>query len=310
MKECTYTVLMPVLNEESCLEDIVLRVHKVLTDLNEGFEILCVDDGSSDRTWDILQRLHKEKPQVRGVRFQRNFGHQLALFAGLKYASGRWIAIIDADGQDPPEILPRFFQKAREGYDVVYAIREKRKESAFKRTCYALFYRFYKRIVPFQVPLDSGDFAVISRDVAKFISGLPERNPFIRGLRSWYGGRQIGLPYERSARAAGEPKYSYFGLIKLAVNASISFSKVPLRMISTAGIMISCLSFLGGFIILLMKLTIGIDIGGWTSMAMLVIFFGGLNLFVLGIIGEYIGDIFDEVKNRPAYLVEQTIGMG
>ena len=199
--------------------------------------------------------------------------------------------------------------KCREGYDVVYAVRRKRKENIFKRAAYALFYHFFRAIVPFEVPLDAGDFSVFSRPVADFISSRTEKRPFIRGLRSWHGGKQIGFEYERQRRLSGEPKYTFFKLIMLALNASISFSKVPLRLISISGIVMSAIAFLSGIGLIILRFTIGINLIGWTSTAALIIFFGGINLFVLGIIGEYIGDIFDEVKNRPIFLVDYKLGL-
>lgn len=239
----------------------------------------------------------------------RNFGHQAGIMAGIKQAQGNYIAVLDADGQDPPEILPDMFAKCKEGYDVVYAVRRKRKESLVKRASYKLFYRFFKLIVPFKVPLDSGDFSVFSSKVADFISERNEKEPFIRGLRSWYGGKQCGFEYERRSRISGKSKYSYFKLMLLATNASISFSKVPLRLISALGIIIASLALLLSFVLIIMKMTVNIPLLGWTSTAVLISFFGGLNLFVLGIIGEYIGGIFDEVKNRPLYLVRDSIGI-
>jgi len=230
------------------------------------------------------------------------------VFAGIRHGTGQYVAVLDADGQDPPELLPSMFEKCRQGYDVVYAVRRKRKEHVFKRAAYAMFYRLFRLLVPFEVPLDSGDFSVFSRPVAAFISSRTEKRPFIRGLRSWHGGKQIAFEYERQKRAGGQPKYNLFALVMLALNASVSFSKLPLRIISMAGLIISPIAFLSGIGIVLLKLLVGVNLSGWTSIATLVIFFGGINLFVLGILGEYVGDIFDEVKNRPVFLVDQTLG--
>ncbi len=307
--KCVYSVILPVFNEESCLEDILRRVLHSLDSLQEPYEIICIDDGSTDSSWDIIQSLHKEFPHIKGIKFLRNFGHQNAFYAGIKYCTGEYIALLDADGQDPPEILPQFFAKCREGYDVVYAIREKRKEIIFKRVCYALFYRFYKFIVPFNVPINSGDFSVFNRNVADFLCSLYEKEPFLRGLRSWYGGKQIGIQYERHKRLAGKPKYTLTKLILLAINASITFSKIPLRFISVTGILLSLLSIVCGIYLVLREMLTGADILGWSSTSTLIVFFGGLQLFVLGIIGEYIGNIFDEVKNRPHFLIDQSLGL-
>ncbi len=307
--DVTYSVILPVFNEEECLPETLSRLEKVLGGLGGPYEIICVDDGSRDRSWAIVEEAAERNSAVRGIRFQRNFGHQNAVFAGIRQCRGEFIVIMDADGQDPPEILPRFFDKCREGYDVVFAVRTNRKENALLRLCYTVFYRLYRFIVPFDVPLDSGDFTVFRRPVGDFLGSLSEKRPFIRGLRSWYGGRQTGIPYERAARAAGRPKYNLYKLFLLAVNGSISFSRAPLRAIALLGLFISIGSFLGGIYILALKLFVGISLSGWTSTVILVIFFGGLNLLVLGIISEYIGDIFDEVKNRPQYLVKEVVGM-
>ncbi|MDP2654114.1 MAG: glycosyltransferase family 2 protein [Candidatus Omnitrophota bacterium] len=307
-ESCAYGVVLPVYNEEACLRDIVQRVETALKTLGKDYEIILVDDGSSDNTWPIIEHLHTGNQRVKGIRFLRNFGHQTAIFAGLSKCRSRYIAVMDADGQDPPEILPELFKTCAQGYDVVYAVRKNRKEGFLKRFAYRLFYRCFQRIVSFQVPLDSGDFSVFTREVAQFIRALPEKNPFIRGLRSWYGGKQIGVAFERQKRIAGKPKYGFLKLFHLAVTASISFSKFPLKLISGTGICLSLASFLTGLLILAYKILNGIAPWGWTSTTILIIFFGGLNLFVLGIIGEYIGAIYDEVKNRPNYLIGKSIG--
>lgn len=205
----TYSVILPIYNEEAVLAETLERLLKVLNATNQFYEVICVDDASTDRTWEIIQEHRGQTGAVKGLRFSRNFGHQLAIFAGIKHSRGEFVAVLDADGQDPPELLPELWAKCREGYDVVYAVRQNRKESLFKRTAYKLFYRVYKRIMPFDVPVDAGDFSVFTRGVADFIGGLREHNPFIRGLRSWYGGRQTGIAYDREERGAGRSKYSY-----------------------------------------------------------------------------------------------------
>jgi len=303
-----YSIILPIHNEEGCLADMMARILKTMSDLGNNFEVLCVDDGSTDSSWEIINEFHQKNASVKGIQFLRNFGHQAAIHAGIKNCSGDYVAILDADGQDPPEILPDMFKKCAEGYDVVCAVRKNRKENLLKRIAYKYFYIFYKRIVPFTVPLNSGDFGVFNKDVAQFLKSLSEKTPFIRGLRSWYGGKQFDFAYDRQRRLAGSTKYKLKNLISLAINASISFSKIPLRIISILGIIISTLSFCAGLLIIVLKLTKNIPIHGWTSTSVLIIFFGGINLFVLGIIGEYIGNIFDEVKGRPSFLIGQKIG--
>ncbi len=304
----TYSIIFPVHNEKAVLAEILQRTISVLEGLRASYEIICVDDYSTDGSWEIIEELHHKNSHIKGIKFSRNFGHQSAIYAGIKHCTGDYIAVLDADGQDPPELLPEFFAKCREGYDVVYAIRKKRKENILKKMAYKMFYIFYRAIVPFNAPLDSGDFSVFTKKVAVFIQSLNERNPFIRGLRSWHGGKQCGIEYERQSRLAGKTKYSFYKLLHLALNASITFSKVPLRFISLSGIVISLISFLFGGKLIVQKMIGGINLPGWTSIATLIIFFGGINLFVLGIIGEYIGHIFDEVKGRPSFLVDETIG--
>lgn len=302
------SVVLPVFNEEGCLETILSRILSALNPMQKTYEVICVDDGSSDRTWDIITKVSQLSKNVKGIKFQRNFGHQIAICAGIQHSAGQYIAILDADGQDPPELLPKLFQECMKGNDVVYAVRTKRKENIFKQMAYRAFYRFYKLIMPFPVPLDSGDFGVFNRKVADFINNLPEKTPFIRGLRSWYGGKQVGIEYERQARTKGKPKYNFFKLIVLAVNGSMSFSKMPLRFFALFGTLIAVASGFFGLVLLFYKMTVGIDLLGWTSTTLLITFFGGINLMVLGVLGEYIGNIFDEVKNRPRYLINHTTG--
>ncbi len=304
-----YSIVLPIYNEESCLREVLKRITTTMESMHEPYEVICIDDCSKDSTWSIIQDLHSQNPSIKGLHFLRNFGHQIGVFAGIRHSKGKYLAILDADGQDPPELLPEMFKKCREGFDVVYAVRRKRKENFFKKVAYALFYRFFKAIVPFEVPLDSGDFSVFSRPVADFISSRTEKRPFIRGLRSWHGGKQTAFEYERQRRLSGEPKYTLFKLFMLALNASVSFSKVPLRLISITGMTIALISFLAGISLVVLKFTNGIDLLGWTSTATLIMFFGGLNLLVLGIIGEYVGDIFDEVKNRPTFLIDYKLGI-
>jgi len=209
------------------------------------YEIICVDDGSHDDTWKLLKQQHAADPRWRGLSFARNFGHQTAVSAGLHYATGDAVVVIDADLQDPPEELGRFFEKWRQGYDVVYAIRQNRKEGVFKKICYWSFYRLMAGIASFDVPLDSGDFCLMNRRVVDIIKQMPERNRFVRGLRAWAGFKQIGLAYERPARAAGETKYGFRKLLKLAWDGLFSFSTVPLILGSYLGLFISTIAALG-----------------------------------------------------------------
>jgi dolichol-phosphate mannosyltransferase len=242
------------------------------------------------------------------LRLSRNFGHQTAVSAGLARVRGDVVAVIDADLQDPPELILDMIAKWREGYDVVYGIRTNRKEGPFLRAAYALFYRILKKIANVDIPLDAGDFSLMDREVVDQINAMPEHNRFIRGLRGWVGFRQIGLPYSRQARQAGAPKYNLYRLLNLAMNGIISFSSVPLKIASWCGAVSSFL----GFVLMLWVVVNGLVYGrtppGWASLAVIVLMFGGIQLIVLGIIGEYVSRIFDEVKRRPHFIVRDAAG--
>ncbi|HEX4349959.1 MAG TPA: glycosyltransferase family 2 protein, partial [Verrucomicrobiae bacterium] len=248
------SIIVPCFNEEAVLPELFGRLASVAGTWGTDYEILCVDDGSRDRTWELLKAQNQKDARWRCLSFARNFGHQTAVSAGLFYASGDVVVIIDADLEDPPEEISRLLEKWREGYDVVYAIRQKRKEGLVKRLCYWAFYRIMARLVAFEIPLDSGDFCLINRRVVDTINAMPERNRFVRGLRAWSGFRQTGVAYERAARFAGSPKYNFSGLIKLAMDGLFSFSIVPLRVATYIGLGVSSLAFLGVLFTLAQKI--------------------------------------------------------
>jgi len=304
------SVIMPAFNESRGLIPVVEEVAEVLQNGELPFEIILVDDGSQDDTWVVVQELRQRIPEVRGLRFARNFGHQLAVHAGLKAAQGRMVAVMDADGQDPAELLTEMFDLIDQGHDVVNCVRKDRKESGIKRFCYYAFYRLYGRLVPFSIPLDSGDFSAMSRRTVDVIARVDQHTPFIRGIRSWTGGSQYDLEYERQERRSGETKYSFRKLIGLAATGVTAFSKVPLRVSIIAGMMISTASLGYAATIFLLKVFTGYPEGyaGWTSLACLVSFLGGAQLTVLGIIGEYLGHIFDAVRGMPAYNIAEQLG--
>jgi dolichol-phosphate mannosyltransferase len=257
-----------------------------------------------------MKEIHNSDQRVRIVNLSRNFGHQTAITAGLDYASGDIVAIMDSDLQDPPEVLPAFFQKQREGYDVVYAIRKNRKEGVLKKAAYTIFYRLLQRIANINIPLDSGDFCVISRRALNTLKSIPERNRFLRGLRGWIGFKQIGMEYDRDKRFAGEAKYTFSKLLKLAFDGFVSFSYMPLRLASILGLIVSALSFIGILIIFYLSFLTSktLSVPGWASVAVIILFLGGVQLVTIGIIGEYIGRVYDEVKQRPLYVVQDVIG--
>jgi dolichol-phosphate mannosyltransferase len=269
---------------------------------------LFVDDGSSDGTLGILEGVCRSNPRAACMSFSRNFGHQSAVSAGLQHARGDMVAVIDADLQDPPSVIPAFVEKWRDGFDVVYGIRKNRKEHLALRAAYGMFYRILKRIAHVDVPLDAGDFALMDRRVVDEINGMPEHNRFIRGLRGWVGFRQTGVEYERHARHSGESKYNFSRLLKLALDGLISFSSVPLRLASWLGAMAAILGF-GYLLYAFFARLAGVSIPeGWTSTVVTILFLGGTQLMVLGILGDYIGRIFDEVKNRPNFIPREALG--
>lgn len=306
-----YSIIIPVYNEEKNIKILYERLTKVLKPLKKNYELIFVNDGSSDSTLFRLTEFHKNDYVVKIVNFSRNFGHQMAVSAGLKFAKGELVAVIDADLQDPPELLIKFFNKAREGYDVIYAIRKKRKESFFMRIAYATYYRFLKTIADIDIPLDSGDFCVMKKKVVESINLLPERNRFIRGIRTWVGFKQIGIEYEREARYAGESKYNFKKLMKLAFDGIFSFSYVPFKFMFYLGFFALFFSFLGGVWVFYMKFfTINYNkVPGFATTVTLLIFVGGLQLFSMGVMGEYIKRIYDEIKQRPQYIIESTVGI-
>ncbi len=303
-----YSIVIPIYNEHETIPELYRRLKVVVDTLDGKTEIILVDDGSHDNSYELLKDINKHDPRVKIIRFSRNFGHQTAISAGIDASSGEAVILMDGDLQDPPEVLPQFISKWRENFDVVYAIRRNRKENLFKRTAYAVFYRLLKKLSYLDIPLDSGDFCLMDKRVIDTIKGMRERARFIRGLRTWAGFRQTGLEYERDYRFAGEPKYTFSSLLRLAYDGLFSFSTVPLRLAVYAGFLFSGIAFLGGLLIIYRRLVHGIDVVGWASTIVIIIFLGGIILATLGVIGEYISRIYDEVKNRPLYVIQEKIG--
>jgi len=310
------SIVVPAFNEEEGIHLLHERVSAVAAGWGEEYELIVVDDGSRDRTLEICQQIAAGDPRFRVISFSRNFGHQAAITAGLRYSSGDLIAVMDADLQDPPEELIRFIDKCREGFDVVYAIRTKRKEGLWKRWSYFLYYRLLKRLAALDIPLDAGDFCVMSRPALDALNALPERNRFIRGLRTWVGYRQTGLAYERHARQTGEPKYTFGKLLRLAMDGIISFSYKPLQLVMFCGLAVSALTLLAGLVVVFQYLTNTTLFGynprqvrGWTSLILAFLLLSGVQLMSLGIIGEYVGRVFEEVKARPPFVVRKTINL-
>lgn len=304
------SIVTPVYNEEEILSEFYKRLTAVLEKMGEPYEIILVNDGSSDNSLGIMKEINGRDKRVKIVNLSRNFGHQTAITAGLDHVTGDVVAIMDSDLQDPPEALPAFFQKQRQGYDVVYAIRKNRKEGGLKKAAYAVFYRLLKKMANINIPLDSGDFCVMSSKALNTLKSMPERNRFLRGLRGWIGFRQIGMEYDRDKRFAGEVKYTFNKLLKLALDGFVSFSYMPLRLASILGLIVSALSFIGILIIFYLSFLTSktLSVPGWASVAVIILFLGGVQLVTIGIIGEYIGRVYDEVKQRPLYIVQDAIG--
>jgi len=304
-----YSIILPVYNEQENLQQLYERISKAMGKL-KSYELIFVNDGSTDKTREQLEALNKKDSMVKIVHFSRNFGHQTAVSAGLKYCTGELVAILDADLQDPPEVLPDFFKKLESGYDTVYAVRKNRKEGLWKRFAYSFYYRLLKTIANIDIPLDSGDFCVMNRRMVDAINSLPERNRFVRGLRSWVGFKQIGMSYDRDARQAGVSKYTMSKMFKLATDGIFSLSYMPLQMITWLG-------FFGIFLSVIGTLWAGYQrfftsnynsVPGFATTVILIMFIGGLQLFSLGVVGEYMRRMYDEIKARPQYIIDSTVG--
>lgn len=309
--EIKYSVVVPVYNEQEVVEESYKRLKKVMEGVGEPYEIIFVNDGCYDRTPDILERICDQDPAIKLITFSRNFGHQIAISAGMDFARGRAIAVIDADLQDPPELIPDMIEQWKKGFDVVYGKRLKRKgEGLFKRITAALFYRFLRRMTSVNIPVDVGDFRLIDRKVCEAMKRLKEKNRFVRGLVSWTGFTQTACEYVREERFAGVTKYPLKKMIKFAGDAITSFSYKPLKIATFLGFLTSIAGFVYFFIVLYQALVTRTVVEGWASSISISLVFNGLILIILGIIGEYIGRMYDESKSRPLYIVRTTKGFG
>jgi dolichol-phosphate mannosyltransferase len=301
------SVVIPVYNEEETLPELHRRLSAALA-VEDDWEIVLVDDGSTDRSWAILRGLADVDPRLRLVRLSRNFGHQAALTAGLDAARGDAVVILDADLQDPPELIPTLVAHWREGYDVVYAIREHREgENPLRNLAIRVFYRLLRRMSGVEIPADAGDFRLLSRRVVEALAAMPERARFLRGMTSWVGFRQVGVPYRREPRYAGTSKYPLSKLLRLALDGVTSFSTVPVRVVTWLGFafVVFCLGVLGWT--LYTRLATNDAPQGWTSLLAVVLLLGGVQLMSLGMIGQYVARIFDEAKQRPLYFVAELV---
>lgn len=298
------SLAIPVFNEEAVVPALLARTRAVLDETPGGpHEIVFVDDGSRDATVSLLQAAAAEDPRIVVVALSRNFGHQTAITAALDHVSGDVVLVMDGDLQDPPEMLPRFLEAWRDGHDVVYGRRVGRKESAWLRACYFTFYRLIAALANLDLPLDSGDFALLSRPVVDAMRASPEQNRYLRGLRTWVGFRQIGIDVERDARAAGESKYSLFKLFRLAFDGIFAFSIVPLRVATWFGVSAMTVASFYALYAVVARLMFDRAPAGFTALIIAIVFLAGVQLLFLGVLGEYVGRIYQEVKRRPHYVV-------
>ncbi|HPD01390.1 MAG TPA: glycosyltransferase family 2 protein [Acetivibrio sp.] len=301
------SVVVPLYNEEEVILETYKRLKGVMDSINEPYEIIFVNDGSRDKTAPMVYELCSKDKTVKFVDFARNFGHQTAITAGMDYSEGQAVVVIDADLQDPPELIPKMIEKWREGYDVVYGKRKERKgETLFKKFTAKVFYRFLRSMTDVDIPVDTGDFRLIDRKVCEALKLVNERNRYIRGIISWLGFKQTGIEFVRDKRFAGTTKYPLKKMMKFAFDAITSFSYKPLKFASVFGMLLSSISFIYLIVVICTRIFTSHVQPGWASILAVNLFFHGITLIILGIVGEYIGRIYDEAKGRPLYIVRQT----
>jgi len=301
-----FSIIAPIYNEQESLPELYRRISAIMDSTGEQWELLLINDGSTDRSEELIRELAGRDGRVRPVLFARNFGHQIAVTAGLDYSRGQAVVIIDADLQDPPELILEMIEKWREGYEVVYAVRAEREgESWFKTFTASLFYRLIYRITDVKIPLDTGDFRLIDRKVVNVLNHMRERHRFLRGMSAWVGFKQTGVTYRRAARFAGETKYPFRKMFRLALNAITGFSYFPLQVATYLGFFAAAISILAIPMVIILRLVASQELLGQATTLIAVLFFGGVQLICLGILGEYIGRIYDEVRGRPLYIVSE-----
>lgn len=302
------SVVIPILNEQETLPELYNQLTKILKTTVGSYEIIFVNDGSQDKSLEIMMNFNKRDSKVKIIELSRNFGHQAAISAGIDCVSGDAVILMDGDLQDPPEFLPQLISKWKEGFKVVYAIRRKRKERFLKRLAFNAFYRILHRISYIKQPIDAGIFSIIDREVINVLNSMPERNKYITGLRAWSGFLQTGIECERGSRYTTKTRVSLSKLFKLAFDGIFAFSYIPLRISIVIGLLSSIVAFIIALFALYGKLFTGKAIAGWASTIISITFLGGVTLLILGIIGEYIARIYDEVKARPYYIISKKMG--
>lgn len=303
------SIAVSLYNEEEVFPELLRRLREALDGIPGGpHEMVFVDDGSADGTFSKVAAAAADDPRIVGISLSRNFGHQAALSAALDHASGDVVVVMDGDLQDPPEAIPRFLEEHRKGFDVVYARRTGRKEGWILRACYFLFYRMIAALSNVRLPLDAGDFGLLSRRVVERLSSIPEHHRYLRGLRSWVGFRQTGIPVERSGRAAGRSRYTLGKLLRLAFDGIFAFSMAPLRAAAILGFLAIAGASLFAAYAVYVRLVLGESPQGFTALILVITFFSGVQLLFLGVIGEYLGRVYEETKGRPQYIIGRTVG--
>jgi len=303
-----HSIVVPMYNEEAVAEEFLARAQQAFAPL-PGYEIIVIDDGSRDRTFEIVSAIAEGDPHIKVVRFARNFGHQTATTAGIDLAAGDTVSVIDADLQDPPELIPEMIERWRAGADIVFAVRESRAgESAFKKATASGYYRLLRRIAKVDIPVDTADFRLMSRKAVEGLKSMRERSRYMRGLVGWMGLERAEITYHRDPRAAGETKYPLRKMARLALDGIVSFSTIPLHVATLFGVCAASLSFVYAFYAIIRKMTGGYVVPGWASIMVAVLFVGGVQLITLGVVGEYIGRVYDEVRQRPLYLIRDVRG--
>ncbi len=305
-----YSFIIPIYNEEATIAELYRRVQAVMDGMDGPVELILVNDGSRDRSLSLLRELHEQDARVCYLSLARNFGHQTAVTAGLNFSRGKVIVILDADLQDPPELIPQMVEQWRQGYAVVYAQRtQRRREGWFKRLTAYVFYRLLKQLADVDIPTDTGDFCLLDRCVVDVLNAMPERNRYIRGLRSWIGFRQTAVYFDRDPRFAGDVKYTFGKSWALAINGLVSFSQIPLRISTYLGLFAALVGLFMGGLVLYWRIVYPMSpLTGYATISAAIFFLGSVQLFSIGILGEYVGRIYEEVKNRPLYTLAEVAG--